>query len=109
MQFFWPGIDDPNAAEREYLALREFLVEQGYPISDCRIFEVEYTHHGVAEKATVGQVSSVNREEVKAIYVTNSGAYLICTPSRGADRIHLPIFTGDAGDDTILRIIYFLA
>jgi len=87
--------------------LKAFLGRQRYRLRARKIRRVVYRHKGgPARTAEVGQAIEIDgeRQPVIAIFETVSGAILICTPTRGGDYHHVPIHTGNEGDDTIVSI-----
>jgi hypothetical protein len=85
MQFFVPTTTTPEDAARLYEAIKAFAKDTlQWPISDRKIFRIEYVHGGKTEQAEVGKRSDVNQEEVLAILESN--AFLVCTPNRGVLR-----------------------
>jgi hypothetical protein len=91
----------------ERAKLKTFLGRHGYSLKERNIRRVVYTHKtGPAKTAEVGRAIEIDgeRQPVIAIFETVSGAILICTPTRGGDYHHVPIHTGNEGDDTIVSI-----
>ncbi len=97
--FFVPGAEsDPELAEQTYTAIKIFAEEQTWPISDRRIFRIEYKHFvrtragvRVEWEAEVGKVFEEIGEPCIAIFESNS--FLVCTPNRGAIR-GIPVMVG---------------
>ncbi len=92
-KFFMPHAETPEASERIYQVIKAFVqVTTEHPITERRIFRIEYTHNEIKHEAEVGATSTANGEEVMAIL--ESFVYLVCTPSRGVARDTLPMFVG---------------
>lgn len=102
-RFFVPHADDEEQAERVYGAVREWIANLAFPPADDRICSVTYRHNGKTHTATVGQRDDLAGEEVIAIFrpASASGAYMICTPTRGVARGG-PVLAGD-----ILALVRF--
>jgi hypothetical protein len=86
--------------------LIEFLSKHGYELTPRKIRRIVFEHKGEESIAEVGQLLDYGGkcEEVLAIFEARSGSYLVCTPSRGGDRVHLPILTGNSGDDLVKSV-----
>ena len=98
MEFFIPHAETPEAAERIYQEIKRRA--QGSfpgPLSERRIFRIEFIHRSVRYEIEVGKKANFHEvnDEVKAIFESESTAYLICTPSRGIDpHFPMPIIVG---------------
>jgi hypothetical protein len=86
--FFVPEMPDAASAEQTYQAIRTFVHEQapGWAISDRRIYQLDYTHHGRDYRSRVGAIGADLGEPVFAIFEAVHGderLYYVCTPNRG--------------------------
>jgi hypothetical protein len=82
MKFFIPGADSPESEERIYEAIKSQLSVQ---LSDRRIRLIRWRHDGRKHEAEVGRTTSLNNEQVIAIfYDERRRLYHICTPNRCA-------------------------
>jgi hypothetical protein len=92
-KFFIPHTETREASERIYQVIKASAqIITMHPITERRIFRIEYIHNGIRHEAEVGAISTANGEEVMAIL--ESFMYLVCTPSRGVARNTLPIYVG---------------
>ena len=106
-RFFLPYQSNQSEAERLYTDRKRFLIDRDYPILEDRIFRIFYGHKDDMTIDTVGRPSSVNGEIVMAIFRMESGSYAICTENRGWNKLNLPIFTGNNGDDEVFDVDLF--
>ena len=90
MKFFIPAADSPEAVERVYSAIKQFLSEQaGATFSERRICFLRWWHDGKEYIAEVGKPTPFNGEIVVAIlYEHDPGRnlYHVCTQNRGVVR-----------------------
>jgi hypothetical protein len=85
MKFFLP-VQDAKIAEESYQAIKKIIEKQtGWPISDTRYYEINYSHNGEDLYARVGGPDALNGEIVFAIFKpkNTSSPFLVCTYSRG--------------------------
>ena len=92
MEFFIPTAETPDIAERTYNGTKSLAKDNGWEITDRRIFQIEYSDRDKYHKAEVGEFSNINNETVMAILESNA-YYLICTPNSGVFR-SIPIRVG---------------
>lgn len=118
MQFFIPYVDDTDEAEKVWQAVKSFAETQGFgPVTDTRIFRLEYVHNSKEMEAEVGQPHPYGHpltweyvpdygdpkagEWVVAILEREGGPYLVCTHNRGVVRGE-PILVGG-----VKEVVYF--
>jgi hypothetical protein len=92
MNFFFPGIDSIESAEKFWLATKQFAEETlRWKVTNRRIFSIQYTHNRQNMYAEVGKPETPNGELV--LVILESNAYLVCTISRGVKR-GMPFLVG---------------
>ena len=98
MKFFIPHAETPEDTEQIYQEIKRRA--QGAfpgPLSERRIFSIEFKHNNVTYEIEVGKKANFHEidDEVMAIFESVSTVYLVCTPSRGIDpRSPMPIIVG---------------
>jgi hypothetical protein len=89
MKFFVPGVEDHEAAEGMYQAIRKVLATsmgKDVKLSDRRVCSVSCNHGGRRIELKVGQLVPYDggKEMVHAIFFeAEKRMYMICTPNRG--------------------------
>jgi hypothetical protein len=105
-EFFVPSAKDINQAENHYQSMRRFLASQEFPTADRRIRKIIYEYKGQIREAEVGKEAKENQELVEMIFQLESiNSYMICTESRGMNRIDLPIMTGNDEENKDHKVI----
>jgi hypothetical protein len=99
VKFFVPHADSPEQAERVWQATRDFLIDNGFQVSERRIYSMRYQHDGKDCFDKVGEMDRYGHEMILVLLETPS-VYLCCTANRGVLRGH-PILTGK-GPDTFV-------
>jgi hypothetical protein len=93
MKFFIPLYKNPEETEKFYQAIKQSaLSTTGYPLTERRIFKLEFQHNGIKFEDEVGEITDTNHEYVIAI-LESEAWYLVCTPSRGA-LVGTPMYVG---------------
>lgn len=106
-KFFVPEADSPSDGAILYREILEYLVSNGFCVTQDIIRRIEYTQKAQHQTAEVGYAASANGELVMAIFALSSGSYAICTTHRGWDMTRTTIFTGFDGDDLVNTVQYF--
>lgn len=88
MKFFVPSASAPADETRILSAIKSFLSSEiGAQFSDRRIQHLRWAHDNQKHHATVGELTSLNGEQVVAIlYDASRDLYHVCTPNRGVFR-----------------------
>lgn len=88
MKFFIPRFEGkPKDAEKILEATRKVCSEQvGFPLSERRIFKMEFTHDGKNFVVEVGQVLRDRVNETVVAILDAGNLYLVCTRNRGVVR-----------------------
>lgn len=92
MRFFVPKAD-ADQAEQTWQGTRDFLIGNGFKISQRRVYEIHYPHNGDDLVATVGGREPLTRGLVLMIF--EGPTFLICTPRRGVPWVsEVPVLVG---------------
>ncbi len=105
--FFIPGIENKDEAEQRYQVIRQGLDSAGLELTDKRIFGLVYSSQESENHAEVGNPLVSGGEIVIAIFELKSGAYAVCTPSRGSDRVFDGINPILVGIQEVRTVQYF--
>lgn len=81
MKFFVPTAKDNQQSEELYLAIVKFN-STIRPISNRRIYSIEYSHNGKSCVSEVGKHHPLNGEMIFSI-LESQDVYFICTLTRG--------------------------
>lgn len=84
-KFFVPHAENDQQAEKVWGGVKKNMEDQGFEVSDRRIYSISYTHNGKHLVATVGEQDGYGDGEV-LVLLESSSVYLCCTPQRGVVR-----------------------
>lgn len=92
MRFFISDVKNEEEALEIYEQIKKFAIKNTtFPITERKIYHIEYEHDGIEYSVSVGQMHPNNWEPIFAIFEAN--AFLVCTANRGVF-IGEPILVG---------------
>jgi hypothetical protein len=89
MKFFFPGVDDPDQAERAYAILRALAAARHGALSPRRIFSIAFNRGRHAHAATVGAEDTASGRPCVAIFEAARGAIYTVYPEGRLSNGHL--------------------
>lgn len=87
MKFFVPHAQDDEQALRVWDSVRAFLLQQGSPTEERKVWKLSFRHNSKHYSEEVGKLAADLREEVLIILrAANRPLYYVCTANRGVVR-----------------------
>lgn len=84
MRFFVPHASDDKQAETVWASVRAFLLQQGFPTENRRIWKLRFRHNSKSYALEVGREHPDLRENVIIILrAVGQELYYVCTAHRG--------------------------
>lgn len=88
MKFFVPHASDDEQASKVWDSVRAFLLKNGMPTEERKVWKLSSRHNGKAYSEEVGKKAADLRETVLIILRAAKGRplYYVCTENRGVAR-----------------------